>query len=51
MAWERYRNNNLEILGVVQKGDDFGPERVSFSNGSEWDPSIAAAPIGVVSVT
>lgn len=44
IAWQAYRQGNLEILAAAQDGARFGAEqRVSFSAASDWDPSIAAA--------
>src|SRR5581483_203192 len=52
IAWQGYRNGNLEILAAVQNGDGFSPEaKVSFSNASDWDPAIASSPNGDVAVT
>ena len=51
VAWQGFRNNNLEILASAQEGDGFTPETVvSFSKASDWDPAIAAAPNGEVAV-
>ena len=44
VAWQGFRNNNLEILTSVQNGDTFWPETlVSTSPASDWEPAIAAA--------
>jgi hypothetical protein len=52
IAWQGYRNGNLEILAAVQNGNAFSPEAtVSFSKASDWDPAIAASPNGDVAVT
>ena len=52
IAWQGYRNGNLEILAAVQKGDAFSPEAtISFSKASDWDPAIASSPDGDVAVT
>ena len=51
VAWQGFRNNNLEILAAAQNGDSFSKEAiVSFSKRSDWDPAIAAAPNGEVAV-
>src|SRR5204863_801889 len=51
VAWQAFRNGNLEVLAAAQNGDKFTPETtVSFSKMSDWDPSIAAAPNGEVAV-
>ena len=52
LAWQGFRNNNLEILATVQNGDSFWPEKiVSASPASDWDPAIAAAPNGEVAIS
>jgi hypothetical protein len=52
VAWQGFRNNNLEILASVQNGDSFWPEAViSTSPASDWDPAIAAAPNGDVAIS
>jgi hypothetical protein len=52
IAWQGYRNGNLEILAAVQNGDGFSPEaRISFSSANDWDPAIASSPNGDVAVT
>lgn len=52
VAWQAYRNNNLEILTSVQNGDTFWPEAVvSTSAASDWDPAIATAPNGEVAIS
>ncbi len=52
IAWQGYRNGNLEILAAVQNGDSFSPEtKVSFSSASDWDPAIASSPDGDVAIT
>jgi hypothetical protein len=52
VAWQGYRNNNLEVLAAAQDGDKFSNEAVvSFSRASDWDPAIAAAPNGEVAVS
>jgi hypothetical protein len=52
VAWQGFRNNNLEILTSVQNGDTFWPETiVSTSPASDWDPAIAAAPNGEVTIS
>ena len=52
VAWQAFRNNNLEILASVQTGDTFMAESVvSTSASSDWDPAIAAAPNGEVAVS
>jgi hypothetical protein len=51
IAWQGYRNNNLEILGVVQTANGFSAETlISASPANDWDPSIAAAPNGDIAV-
>jgi hypothetical protein len=51
VAWQGYRNDNLEILASVQNGDTFWPETVvSTSPASDWEPAIAAASNGEVSI-
>jgi hypothetical protein len=53
VAWQGYRNNNLDILASVQTGPtSFSPETtVSFSPANDWDPVIAASPTGDVAVS
>jgi hypothetical protein len=52
VAWQAFRNNNLEILASVQNGDSFWPETlVSTSKASDWDPAIAAAANGDVAIS
>ncbi len=52
VAWQGFRNNNLEILASAQEGDAFLPETtVSTSPASDWDPAIAAAPDGEVAIS
>ena len=52
LAWQGFRNNNLEILVSAQTGDTFSPEAiVSTSPASDWYPAIAAAPDGEVAVS
>jgi hypothetical protein len=52
VAWQGYRNNNLEILAAAQTGDTFTSETtVSTSPASDWDAAIAAAPNGEVSIS
>ncbi len=52
VAWQAFRNNNLEILASVESGDTFWPETtVSTSPASNWDPAIATAPDGEVAVS
>ena len=49
VAWQGFRNNNLEILTSVQNGSSFWPETiVSTSAASDWEPSIAASADGQV---
>jgi hypothetical protein len=51
VAWQGFRNNNLEVLASVQNVDSFWPETlVSASAASDWDPSIAASTDGQVAV-
>ena len=51
VAWQGYRNNNLEILAAAQTGDTFTSEAlVSTSPASDWDAAIAAAPNGEVTI-
>jgi hypothetical protein len=52
VAWQGFRNNNLEILTSAQTGDTFAPEAiVSTSPASDWEPAIAAAPNGEVAIS
>jgi hypothetical protein len=52
VAWQGFRNNNLEVLASVQNGDTFWPETlVSTSPASDWEPAIAAAPNGEVAIS
>ena len=52
VAWQGFRNNNLEVLASAQTGDTFAPEAiVSTSPASDWDPAIAAAPDGEVAIS
>ncbi|HEV2689655.1 MAG TPA: hypothetical protein VGV35_13925, partial [Bryobacteraceae bacterium] len=52
VAWQGFRNNNLEVLASAQTGDTFAPEAVvSTSPASDWDPAIAAAPNGEVAIS
>jgi hypothetical protein len=52
VAWQGFRNNNLEVLTSAQTGDTFTPESiVSISPASDWDPAIAAAPDGEVAIS
>jgi len=52
VAWQGFRNNNLEVLTTVQTADTFAPEAiVSTSSASDWDPAIAAAPNGEVAIS
>ena len=52
VAWQGFRNNNLEVLVSAQTGDTFAPEAiVSVSPASDWDPAIAAAPDGEVAIS
>jgi hypothetical protein len=52
IAWQGFRNNNLEVLTSVQNGNAFAPEAiVSTSRASDWDPAIAAAPDGEVAIS
>jgi hypothetical protein len=52
VAWQAFRNGNLEILAAVQQGDAFTPERiVSTSAKSDWDPAIAASANGEVAIS
>ncbi len=52
VAWQGFRNNNLEVLASVQTGDTFAPEAtVSTSSASDWDPAIATAPNGEVAIS
>ncbi len=52
VAWQGFRNNNLEVLASVQNGDSFWPEAVvSTSPASDWDPAIATAPNGEVAIS
>jgi hypothetical protein len=52
VAWQGFRNDNLEVLTTAQTGDTFAPEAVvSVSPASDWDPAIAAAPNGEVAIS
>ena len=52
VAWQAFRNNNLEILASVQNGNTFWPEAiVSTSPASDWEPAIAAASDGQVAIS
>ena len=52
VAWQGFRNNNLEVLATALTGDTFAPETiVSVSPASDWDPAIAAAPDGEVAIS
>ncbi len=52
VAWQGFRNRNLEVLTTVQSGAGFLPEAiVSTSAASDWDPAIAAAPNGDVAIS
>jgi hypothetical protein len=52
VAWQGYRNHNLEILAAAQTGDTFSGETVvSTSAASDWDAAIAAAPNGEVAIS
>ena len=52
VAWQGFRNNNLEILTSVQSGNTFWPEAiVSTSPASDWDPAIATAADGEVAIS
>ena len=52
VAWQGFRNGNLEILTTAQTGDTFAPEAiVSTSPASDWDAAIAAAPNGEVAIS
>ena len=52
VAWQGFRNNNLEILASVQNGNTFWPEAiVSTSPASDWDPAIATASDGEVAIS
>ncbi len=52
VAWQGFRNNNLEILTSVQNGNTFWPEAiVSTSPASDWEPAIAASASGQVAIS
>lgn len=52
VAWQGYRNNNLEILTRAQDGLSFTPETtVSFSHANDWDAAIAAGSNGEVAIS
>jgi hypothetical protein len=52
VAWQAFRNNNLEILTAAQTGNTFTPEAVvSTSPASNWDAAIATAPDGEVAIS
>jgi hypothetical protein len=51
VAWQGYRNNNLEILAAVQDDNKFSSETlVSFSTASDWDPAIASGTNGEIAI-
>jgi hypothetical protein len=51
VAWQGFRNNNLEVLAAAQTADGFSPEAaISFSPASDWDPAIAASRDGQVAI-
>jgi hypothetical protein len=55
VAWQGFRNGNLEILVMAQAqpgGNVFSPESVvSTSPASDWDPAIAAGASGEVAIS
>jgi hypothetical protein len=52
VAWQGFRNNNLEILASAQNGNVFWPETtVSTSPASDWDPAIATSANGEVAIS
>ncbi len=52
VAWQGFRNNNLDILASAQTGNTFAPETiVSTSSASDWDAAIATAPDGEVAIS
>ncbi len=52
VAWQAFRNNNLEILVSAQTGNTFTPEAVvSTSPANNWEPAIATAPDGEVAIS
>jgi hypothetical protein len=52
VAWQAYRNNNLQILAAVQTGDTFtGEVTVSFSQASDWEPAIATSSDGEIAIS
>ncbi len=52
VAWQGFRNNNLEILASAQTGDTFAPETVvSVSPAGDWEPAIAASQDGQVAIS
>ena len=52
VAWQGFRNNNLDVLAAVQAGDTFTPETtVSVSPASDWDPAIATSANGEVAIS
>ena len=52
IAWQGYRNHNLEILATAQTGDTFAPEaKVSVSAANDWDPAIATSSDGQVAIS
>ena len=52
VAWQGFRNNNLEVLTSVENGDTFWPETiVSTSPASDWDPAIATSGDGQVAIS
>jgi hypothetical protein len=52
VAWQAYRNNNLEVMTAVQTGETFtGEVTASFSPASDWEPAIAASSDGEVAIS
>ena len=51
LAWQGFRNSNLEVLAAGQTGNTFSPETViSVSPANNWDPAIAASADGQVAI-
>ena len=52
LAWQGYRDGNLDILVAAQRGRVMGPAtRASFSPRGDWEPALAAGPQGDIALT
>src|SRR4030095_9963145 len=50
-AWQGFRNGRSQIRAAYQQGDKFSDEiLVASSISNEWNPAIAAAPNGDVTI-